>query len=50
MVLVDTNIFVIDRFFKRDEKYSENKEFIEVFDCFEVGFLLIPAGLRISKG
>lgn len=40
MVLVDTNIFVIDRFFKRDERYTENKEFIEAFDCFEIVFPL----------
>jgi len=28
MVLLDTNVFVIDRFFPRDERYEVNKRFI----------------------
>ena len=38
MILVDTNIFVIDRFFKRDPKYPQNREFIKSFHRFEVVF------------
>lgn len=40
MFLVDTNIFVIDRFFKRDKRYSKNREFIEIFSHLEIGFPL----------
>lgn len=29
MVLLDTNIFIIDRFFKRDENYKSNQRFIQ---------------------
>lgn len=29
MVLVDSNIFLIDRFFKRDTRFNENKKFVE---------------------
>ena len=28
MVLLDTNVFVIDRFFRRDERYDANKALI----------------------
>jgi predicted nucleic acid-binding protein len=28
MILIDSNIFIIDRFFKRDEHYGINREFV----------------------
>ncbi len=30
MILLDTNIFIIDRFFKRDANYKTNKRFISL--------------------
>ena len=29
MILVDTNVFLIDRFFPRDKNYTENKIFVD---------------------
>ena len=31
MVLLDSNIFILDRFFPRDSLYPQNKAFIEKF-------------------
>ena len=61
MILVDSNVFLIDRFFKRDARFSDNKEFIErlgridayvsVFTLLELcglaSFNLSPDELRI---
>lgn len=38
MILVDTNIFIIDRFFKRDESYRVNKDFINNLENYEAYF------------
>ena len=38
MVLLDTNVFVIDRFFKRDERYDANREFLESISKTEAAF------------
>ena len=38
MVLLDTNIFVIDRFFKRDERYEVNQKFIQNLADIEASF------------
>ena len=32
MILVDTNVFIIDRFFPGDEHYDANKAFVEELD------------------
>ncbi len=37
MVLVDSNVFIIDRFFPRDALYGQNRAFIERLGSFEVG-------------
>ena len=29
LILVDTNVFLIDRFFPRDKNYTENKIFVD---------------------
>lgn len=36
MVLLDTNIFIIDRFFKRDENYEFNQKFLSLCSHFDV--------------
>jgi hypothetical protein len=60
MVLLDTNIFVIDRFFARDENYATNQAFLirsrkidcgfSIFSLFELcgiaSFNLSPVELR----
>ena len=60
MVLLDTNIFVIDRFFARDENYTANQAFLSrsrkidcgfsIFSLFELcgiaSFNLSPVELR----
>ena len=60
MVLLDTNIFVIDRFFARDENYTTNQAFLSrsrkidcgfsIFSLFELcgiaSFNLSPVELR----
>ena len=38
MVLLDTNIFVIDRFFPRDTRHIINKEFVARLTELEAGF------------
>lgn len=40
MVLLDTNVFVIDRFFYRDERYGVNKQFITALPEMEAGFCI----------
>ena len=35
MMLVDTNVFLIDRFFSRDENYEINKAFVEKLSCLD---------------
>jgi len=40
MVLLDTNVFVIDRFFPRDERYEVNKRFIAQLTEIEAGFCI----------
>lgn len=38
MVLLDTNIFIIDRFFKRDENYEANQRFIQILSQIDAYF------------
>ena len=38
MILLDTNVFVIDRFFPRDERYEVNKQFVATLPRMEAGF------------
>jgi hypothetical protein len=38
MVLLDTNVFVIDRFFRRDDRYDANKAFLDLMTKTEAGF------------
>ena len=38
MVLLDTNIFVIDRFFRRDKRYQVNHQLIAKLPKLEAGF------------
>ena len=38
MVLLDTNIFVIDRFFARDENYTTNQAFLIRSRKIDCGF------------
>ncbi len=40
MVLLDTNVFVIDRFFHRDERYEVNKRFIITLPEIKAGFCI----------
>jgi predicted nucleic acid-binding protein len=35
MVLLDSNIFIVDRFFPRDSLYSQNKSFVEKLDSID---------------
>ncbi len=35
MVLLDSNIFIVDRFFPRDSLYSPNKTFVEKLDSID---------------
>ena len=37
MILTDSNIFLIDRFFLRDKHYEVNKRFVGLFPEIEVG-------------
>ncbi|MDI6794772.1 MAG: hypothetical protein QME81_18220 [bacterium] len=37
MIFLDTNIFLIDRFFKRDLKYPVNKAFLETLSKIDAG-------------
>lgn len=38
MILLDTNIFVIDRFFKRDNNYADNQDFLQKLPQLDAGF------------
>lgn len=38
MILVDSNIFLIDRFFKRDPRFNENKSFLDKLGQLDVYF------------
>jgi len=38
LILVDCNIFLIDRFFKRDPRFNENKIFIDKINQFDAYF------------
>ncbi len=38
MILLDTNIFVIDRFFPRDDRFEQNRHFVTVFPQLRCGF------------
>jgi len=40
MVLLDTNVFVIDRFFPRDDRYEVNKQFVARLPKMEAGFCI----------
>ena len=40
MILLDTNVFVIDRFFPRDERYEVNKQFVARLPKMEAGFCI----------
>jgi hypothetical protein len=40
MVLLDTNVFVIDRFFLRDERYEVNKRFVARLPEIGAGFCI----------
>lgn len=40
MILLDTNIFVIDRFFPRDARYSVNRQFVDKLPELDAGFSL----------
>ena len=40
MVLLDTNIFVIDRFFPRDPRYADNKNFVKSSSKIDAAFPL----------
>ena len=37
MILLDTNIFIIDRFFKRDDHYASNKRLVEMLPSLDAG-------------
>ena len=37
MILLDTNIFIIDRFFKRDANYKANKRFVSLCRDLDAG-------------
>ena len=38
MILLDTNIFVIDRFFPRDDRFEQNRHFVTVIPQLRCGF------------
>ena len=38
MILLDTNVFVIDRFFPRDVRYEQNRRLIAILPQLSVGF------------
>jgi predicted nucleic acid-binding protein len=38
MILLDTNVFVIDRFFPRDERFEVNRRFVARLAQIEAGF------------
>jgi len=56
MVLLDSNIFIVDRFFPNDAIYRQNRVFVEKLDSFEAAvssFTLLEicgvAGFRLSR-
>jgi len=38
LILLDTNVFVIDRFFPRDVRYEQNRRLIAILPQLSVGF------------
>lgn len=38
MILLDTNVFAIDRFFPRDVRYEQNRRLVVAFPHLSVGF------------
>ena len=38
MILLDTNVFVIDRFFPRDARLEQNRRLVTIFPRLSVGF------------
>ena len=40
MVLLDTNVFVIDRFFPRDPHFADNKRFLNLLPTIDAGFAI----------
>lgn len=38
MILLDTNVFVIDRFFPRDDRFEQNRNFVAVIPQLRCGF------------
>lgn len=38
MILLDTNVFVIDRFFPRDVRFEQNRRLVTIFPRLSVGF------------
>lgn len=40
MVLLDTNVFIIDRFFPRDKRHKVNRAFIDQLPKIEAGFCI----------
>ena len=40
MVLLDSNIFIVDRFFPRDSLYPQNKEFVGQLASIDAAVLL----------
>ena len=54
MDLLDSNIFIVDRFFPRDSLYSQNKSFVEKLDSIDaaISFTLLEvcgaASFRLS--
>ena len=40
MILLDTNVFIIDRFFPRDKRHKANKAFIEHLPEVDAGFYI----------
>jgi len=40
MILCDSNIFLIDRFFKRDEHYAVNRRFVETLPTLDAGIAI----------
>jgi predicted nucleic acid-binding protein len=56
MVLLDSNVFIVDRFFPNDALYPQNRAFVDKLDTFEAAvssFTLLEicgvAGFRLSR-
>ena len=41
MVLLDSNVFVIDRFFPRDANFQPNRKFLDALDSLEAGVSIL---------